>query len=311
MKKIMKDKMFIVLLLLLALVAFSTMIGLNKYKNNQEIIKSDFMNTIANCESKNGNYSSDVEEEYCQNAVNSDFSEFKLNAYDGYGYIIEYLRKFFSEYFIIFIIIFGSSYYITKYLRNRLIINELNRKSYKSILMSLFVSAWKYAFLIPFMLIIIWFITYCYVGPYGFDLVQVAKDGAFIGDVNGYFYESNIWLYFLVILVQSILISLLYINISLIISRYENNHILSTIKSYLVVFGLDIFFELIVGIQWFNNSDIFFNILNIYNYNTNSYSHLVFLLVLDIITLILLFICYRDREKLIISSEKNDINEEV
>jgi hypothetical protein len=311
MKKIMKDKMFIVLLLLLALVAFSTMIGLNKYKNNQEIIKSDFMNTIANCESKNGNYSSDVEEEYCQNAVNSDFSEFKLNAYDGYGYIIEYLRKFFSEYFIIFIIIFGSSYYITKYLRNRLIINELNRKSYKSILMSLFVSAWKYAFLIPFMLIIIWFITYCYVGPYGFDLVQVAKDGAFIGDVNGYFYESNIWLYFLVIFVQSILISLLYINISLIISRYENNHILSTIKSYLVVFGLDIFFELIVGIQWFNNSDIFFNILNIYNYNTNSYSHLVFLLVLDIITLILLFICYRDREKLIISSEKNDINEEV
>jgi hypothetical protein len=177
--------------------------------------------------------------------------------------------------------------------------------------MSLFVSAWKYAFLIPFMLIIIWFITYCYVGPYGFDLVQVAKDGAFIGDVNGYFYESNIWLYFLVIFVQSILISLLYINISLIISRYENNHILSTIKSYLVVFGLDIFFELIVGIQWFNNSDIFFNILNIYNYNTNSYSHLVFLLVLDIITLILLFICYRDREKLIISSEKNDINEEV
>jgi hypothetical protein len=311
MKKIIKDKMFIILFVLFTLVAFSTMIGLNKYKNNQEIIKSDFMNTIANCESKNGNYSSDVEEEYCQNAVNSDFSEFKLNAYDGYDYVIQYLRKFFSEYFIIFIIIFGSSYYITKYLRNRLIINELNRKSYKSILMSLFVSAWKYAFLIPFMLIIIWFITYCYVGPYGFDLVQVAKDGAFIGDVNGYFYESNIWLYFLVILVQSILISLLYINISLIISRYENNHILSTIESYLVVFGLDIFFELIVGIQWFNNSDIFFNILNIYNYNTNSYSHLVFLLVLDIITLILLFICYRDREKLIISSEKNDINEEV
>jgi hypothetical protein len=234
--------------------------------------------------------------------------QFDTNAYDAYDtFASEYLTMYFNDFLLIAIIVVGSSYYVTKYLRNRVILNDITRESYKSIIKKLFLSAWKYALMIPLFLFIIYFVIFLTTDHFYFTIGL-----SNLSDYVGTIFENNLILLFLAIIIKSIILSMIYINITLIVSRKEHNYFLSIIISYIFIFGLELFFEIFFSnfLDVINLSDygLLFNIIDIYYYVYIEYGFLQIYILLGVLLLsfIPLFLVYKNKEKLIIDSEKND-----
>lgn len=310
MKKIkIKDKVFIPMIVLFVIFGLLiSIVSCIQYKDNRKSIKEDFIQSIEKCKNLDGNELIEGQVEWCQNVLESDLLEFDTNAYDVYDvFTVDYLRKYLNEFILIAVVVVGSSYYITKYLRNRIILNDITREKYKSIIKKIFFSAWKYAFLVPLMLLVIYFIIFLNVDKFYF-IEGISDTLGFVGTI----FENNLILLFLIILFKAFILSLIYININLIVSRKEHNYILSVIKTYLFIVGIELFFEIVIDnfvckLLSFEYGFLF-NIINIYTYPYVEYdlTQVFILLGLLLVSFVPLFLMYRNKEKLIIDVEKND-----
>lgn len=301
---IIRNKLYIFMIGLFIIFGFLSIIPLKRYEANQEHLLNYTKSVVNDCKNKKEEDMTQLEIEYCDYYIRSfNEDEFNMTALNGYDmFVFDFYRSYINELIIVLIIIIGSTYFITKYMRNRIIMNNINRKNYKSILKKIFFSSWRYSLLVPMMLIIIFILTYIITGN---------------GD-NGYPYlqntmfENNILFYFIIVLIQSFILSLIHTNISLIISRKEHNHIISIIKSFVCIIGISLLVEIInnnIIYGLFNVSiGIDFNILNMYNIfdEENVSYNMMWNMIFLIISSIILFISYRNKEKLIIDSEKND-----
>lgn len=314
MKKKIKDKIFIPFIIIF--IVFALLISIVSsihYENNQQILKEDYLQSIEKCDNLKKEDAIEEEFEWCQKALESDLTEFETNAYDAYDiFTVDCLHTYLNEFVLIAIIIAGSSYYITKYLRNRIILNDITREKYKKIIKNLFFSAWKYALIIPIMLFIIYFIIFLKVDNFSFS-EGIADTSGFVGTI----FENNLIFLFFTIFLKSFILSMVYININLIISRKEHNYIFSIIKTYLFIVGLEILFETVIRI--FINKlgtfyyGILFNIINIYTYPyvEKGLAQIFILFGILLISFVPLLLVYRNKEQLIIDIEKNDNKEEV
>jgi hypothetical protein len=308
MKKVVKDKVFIPILSILVIVAILISIASSiKYKNNQKGLIEDYYQSVEKCKNLTEE-ASEEEVEWCKNLIEMGTKQFDTNAYDAYDtFASEYLTMYFNDFLLIAIIVVGSSYYVTKYLRNRVILNDITRESYKSIIKKLFLSAWKYALMIPLFLFIIYFVIFLTTDHFYFTIGL-----SNLSDYVGTIFENNLILLFLAIIIKSIILSMIYINITLIVSRKEHNYFLSIIISYIFIFGLELFFEIFFSnfLDVINLSDygLLFNIIDIYYYVYIEYGFLQIYILLGVLLLsfIPLFLVYKNKEKLIIDSEKND-----
>lgn len=299
-----RNKLYVFMIVLFAVFGFLSIIPLNKYKSTKEYVVNYYNDLSLKC--NNNEYENLTEQEKfdCEFSLKYfNETDYNLTAYDGYYmYVFDFFREFLNEFIIVLIIIVVNAYFVTKYLRNRIIINNINRENYKSIKKKLFISSWRYSLLVPIMLIIVFILTFIMTGN---------------GD-NGYPYlentifENNILLYFFFIVIQSFILTLIHTNITLIISRKEHNYIISVIKSFVCVAAISLFIEIV------NNNIIFglfkasrgidFNVFEMYNlFDTdNAVYNMMWNLIMLAISFIILFISYKNKEKLIIDSEKND-----
>lgn len=308
----LKDKVFLPIIILFMLIGLITaIVGCIEYKDNRELLKEDFIHTIERCKNlKEETIEGEIE--WCQKVIANDLSEFDTNASDVYELFIldEGLRLVLHEFIVIAVVVLGSAYYITKYLRNRVILNDITRENYKAIIKKLFLSSWKYALLIPTMLLTI-FITITLLVEH----FQVSQDILVFSSYEGIF-QNNLLLYYVSLLVQSFVLSIIYININLIVSRKEHNYILSIIKTYLLIVGIQIFFEAVITNLFYKFNSGFghlFNILNLYTnpFTRYNFGYIFVLLGILAVSFIPLFLSYKNKEKLIIDCEKNDNKEEV
>lgn len=303
-----KDKVFILMIIIITLATIcSSLIAMNNYNEHQKQLIIFHKELVESCKNLDRDELDETSLETCERYIASDLSEYNLNTYEGYYRIIDQNSPFFLELILPLIIICGSAYYITKFLRNRLILNENNRHSYKKTIKELFLSGWKYSIIIPLMFVSMFFILLIYIGPNGFKLG--------LTDFIGTIFENNLLLYFIFLLIQSFVLSLLYINIALIVSRKEHKYILTIIKSFMIVIGIELFIEI------FNNNIMYglleksrgfsFNIISIFDvYEIEDiYYNMFCTLVAVVVSFVVLFLCYKNKEKLIVDSEKNDSKE--
>ena len=293
-----KKHIFTLLLLVYMIITLVTgIIGFNNYVNNSRIMNE---NEISKCKQLNESYTSDRQKEYCEKLFNTD-----LNPETDYFYLLSNLDSYTplsSNLILILLIILSSCYYVSKYLKNNIVTYDLTRENYKKIKHKLLINAYIPALAITIFtiikLIIFYLITnnFNYSEGLGWNLSNLANPLLFL------------LVYVLIVLFDA----LIYSNISLIVTRKIHNFIITSILSYLVVFGIELFLEIVLSAiictSLFNSDiGIVFNIINFGNFN-DSYGLLLPLIVqvvIYIITSIIVYISYKNKENLVIDCEAN------
>lgn len=135
--------------------------------------------------------------------------------------------------------------------------------------------------------------------------------------INGFtFWETNLIqkpLIFMILYSLNLLMySIIFVNIGLISIKKSQKYIASLIYTYIVYILIQLFFELVINnyflISIFHSEiGYLFNIMNMFIFSDQF--GLLYLLLFSFVILVISFIClyfsYKDKEKLVISIEKN------
>lgn len=244
-------------------------------------------------------------EHYCDEILNADNIE--IDFFTTYmNVVVLGLGKYT---FILFLfIVIPSLYNTSKYLKNKIILEDALRMKYQDIKKKIIGEVYKSLIILPLAVIISFVICYFISG--NFDATYALKNSTIVWS------ESTVnkpIIFMLSYLINIVFHCILYINISLIIVRKYHNYFVSVILSFLLYVGIEAILEIgLNGILFTSllksGAGIIFNIMNYITFN-DSVGILPILLVsssLAIISSVIVSYKYRDKEKLIIDCEAND-----
>lgn len=206
-------------------------------------------------------------------------------------------------YFLIpFLVITSSLYNISKKFKNQDIKNHLTRESYNKYIKEIFLDSYKSVFIWPMITILLFMFSY------------IISNGSFeIIDTNSSFsYEilSNPVAFMLSNLLNTIFMSFFWTNIALLIVPDTRNYIISVLESIMIYFGIALTntFFVILLISKILNKDVekYLDFLDVYTYNNrNLLSFNILCLSVALISGLLVYLKYKNKEKIIMKLERN------
>lgn len=206
-------------------------------------------------------------------------------------------------YFLIpFLVITSSLYNISKKFKNQDIKNHLTRESYNKYIKEIFLDSYKSVFKWPMITILLFMFSY------------IISNGSFeIIDTNSSFsYEilSNPVAFMLSNLLNTIFMSFFWTNIALLIVPDTRNYIISVLESIMIYFGIALTntFFVILLISKILNKDVekYLDFLDVYTYNNrNLLSFNILCLSVALISGLLVYLKYKNKEKIIMKLERN------
>lgn len=206
-------------------------------------------------------------------------------------------------YFLIpFLVITSSLYNISKKFKNQDIKNHLTRESYNKYIKEIFLDSYKSVFIWPMITILLFMFSY------------IISNGSFeIIDTNSSFsYEilSKPVMFMLSNLLNTIFMSFFWTNIALLIVPDTRNYIVSVLESIMIYFGIALtntFFAILL-ISKILNKDVekYLDFLDVYTYNNrNLLSFNILCLSIALISGLLVYLKYKNKEKIIMKLERN------
>ncbi len=202
-------------------------------------------------------------------------------------------------------------YYASYIFRNNGILHELTRIKYKKFLCKIFLQSYKAIFIIPLAVCLPMLVSILYIGSL----------------TIGYYFEyPGFWefttvthqCFIIMYIVNCFIHSILYTNIGLCVVRKQHNLFLSVILALLIIIGVEAFLEIFVSGIILNSImhtevGIIFNIMNFMAFNDifGMGSCMIVPTVLMLISCGLVYLSYKNKEKLIIDCEKNDREEDL
>jgi membrane protein len=278
-------------------------IGIIKFNFWKENSIKDTIKEVEVCKSYKNNYNSDLHKKYCENLISSNDENLNLAYFDVMTYVEDFMPLS-SNFILIFFVVISSTYYISKYLKNNILSNDLTRQSYKKIKTKLLICSWLPALVIPIISIFKLIVFYVMTKNFDYSASVIMWQESSL---------SNVGLFFISYILISLFDSLIYSNISLIVIRKKHNFILSSLLSYLVIIGVELFLEIVVNMLICTNIfhseiGVVFNIINFgcFNDSYGIFIPLVVSIVIFFITLIIVCLIYKNKEKVIIDCEIND-----
>lgn len=206
-------------------------------------------------------------------------------------------------YFLIpFLVITSSLYNISKKFKNQDIKNHLTRESYNKYIKEILLDSYKSVFIWPMITILLFMFSY------------IISNGSFeIIDTNSSFsYEilSNPVAFMLSNLLNTIFMSFFWTNIALLIVPDTRNYIVSVLESIMIYFGIALTntFFVILLISKILNKDVekyldFFDVYTYYNRELVPFN--ILCLSVALISGLLVYLKYKDKEKIIMKLERN------
>lgn len=206
-------------------------------------------------------------------------------------------------YFLIpFLVITSSLYNISKKFKNQDIKNHLTRESYNKYIKEIFLDSYKSVFIWPMITILLFMFSY------------IISNGSFeIIDTNSSFsYEilSNPVAFMLSNLLNTIFMSFFWTNIALLIVPDTRNYIVSVLESIMIYFGIALTntFFVILLISKILNKDVekyldFFDVYTYYNRELVPFN--ILCLSIALISGLLVYLKYKNKEKIIMKLERN------
>lgn len=244
--------------------------------------------------------------DYCENVIYPSMN-LKVDFYTALSEIILYRVRFLNVFGFLAVII-PTLIAVCNILKNKYIINALTRESYVSFLKQFFKKAYRFIWILPLLAIIIF--TFC-----GFN--TTFDTGYAIYNKSSIWTSSLInhpfWFMFIYI-INLVMYSITYVNISLIVARKQHRYVLTVILAFLLFLGIELFLEIVVNILICNiilheyNIGVVINIMNLFTFNDilGIDMLLLFTILVTIISTIIVILLYRNKEKLVISCEKNN-----
>lgn len=206
-------------------------------------------------------------------------------------------------YFLIpFLVIVSSLYNISKKFKNQDIKNHLTRESYNKYIKKILLDSYKSVFIWPMITILLFMFSY------------IISNGSFeIIDTNSSFsYEilSNPVAFMLSNLLNTIFMSFFWTNIALLIVPDTRNYIVSVLESIMIYFGIALTntFFVILLISKILNKDVekyldFFDVYTYYNRELIPFN--ILCLSIALISGLLVYLKYKNKEKIIMKLERN------
>lgn len=299
----MKSSKYIVTIIFSIFMIITFIIGIMKFNFWKENSIKDTIKEVEVCKSYKNNYNSDLHKKYCENLISSNDENLNLAYFDVMTYVEDFMPLS-SNFILIFFVVISSTYYISKYLKNNILSNDLTRQSYKKIKTKLLICSWLPALVIPIISIFKLIVFYVMTKNFDYSASVIMWQESSL---------SNVGLFFISYILISLFDSLIYSNISLIVIRKKHNFILSSLLSYLVIIGVELFLEIVVNMLICTNIfhseiGVVFNIINFgcFNDSYGIFIPLVVSIVIFFITLIIVCLIYKNKEKVIIDCEIND-----
>ena len=299
----MKSSKYIVTIIFSIFMIITFIIGIIKLNFWKENSIKDTIKEVEVCKSYKNNYNSDLHKKYCENLISSNDENLNLAYFDVMTYVEDFMPLS-SNFILIFFVVTSSTYYISKYLKNNILSNDLTRQSYKKIKTKLLICSWLPALVIPIISIFKLIVFYVMTKNFDYSASVIMWQESSL---------SNVGLFFISYILISLFDSLIYSNVSLIVIRKKHNFILSSLLSYLVIIGVELFLEIVVNMLICTNIfhseiGVVFNIINFgcFNDSYGIFIPLVVSIVIFFITLIIVCLIYKNKEKVIIDCEIND-----
>lgn len=297
----LKKYMFTILLVLFMFTTF--IVGLVRFTHWKDNSINETLAEIEKCENLQEDYKSESHKEYCEKLFYYNKDELKLAYFDVMTYVEDFIPLS-SNFILIFFMVISSCHYITKYLRNNIIANDVQREKYNTIKLKLLVSSWMPALAITCVIIIRMIVYYYLTNNFNYNVGTTIWQSESL---------ENISLFFISYILVTLFDLLIYANVCLIVARKKHNFLLCTILSYLVIIGIELFLEIFINIVICTNIlhldiGIVFNIIN-FGYYNDSYGifiPIIISFVIFVITFIITNILYQNKESLIIDCESYD-----
>ena len=206
-------------------------------------------------------------------------------------------------YFLIpFLVIVSSLYNISKKFKNQDIKNHLTRESYNKYIKKILLDSYKSVFIWPMITILLFMFSY------------IISNGSFeIIDTNSSFsYEilSNPVAFMLSNLLNTIFMSFFWTNIALLIVPDTRNYIVSVLESIMIYFGIALtntfFVILLISKIFHRDVEKYLDFFDVYNYyNRELIPFNILCLSIALISGLLVYLKYKNKEKIIMKLERN------
>lgn len=290
MKKIIYNNLPLIISFLVLL--FLTIYGHFEYKSEVIGINSTYDKYIKECNSSLSN-----DEEYL-NYCNSLLDEqYHPNFFSEVSYIIRILN--YMSMILFFTISMPSIYYASKCFESGAIKNKLTRQTFKKLKLNLLLESYKSVLILPIVIIIMFILSYTYTKTFNtFNMQDIIWENTT---------TSSPYLFIIVYLINIIIHSILYCNISLCVVRKKHNYYIASILSYLTFIAIELILEvgvnaIILGKIFNINLGAISSILDVLAFN-DSYgiiSPIVVSTIMLLLSYIVLYFMYKSKEKLII-----------
>ena len=201
-------------------------------------------------------------------------------------------------------IISSSLYTINRRYKHQEIKNYLTREDYNSYMKSIFKDAYKSVIIWPLLTIYGFIISYLISGT--FDPSYVLSTG-----ISSFSMEilAHPFVFMISYLLNTIFMSIFYINIAIFLAPENRNYAVSVIESAMVYFGivlLNTFFVISVLLKNVKFAENYFDFFDMYTYSNRE---LIPFNIVCFAIMIISYICvklkYKNKEKIIIKLEKN------
>jgi len=202
------------------------------------------------------------------------------------------------------LVLFPFLYLISREFKSKVINNYCLRKNYKEYIKYIFQTAYKNIFIVPILVLITFSISYIISGG---NLNPTTDQSLNLALPNIQFIGNKL---FPMVYIFTLLLEVgLYINIGLIVQSKTKNFIVALLESELFIFFIWCFSIIIfgnIGSYYFNLNPNNFNLMNLYTWNgiDNMYAHLIFNIILFLLTLFIAVRSYANKEQLINMCER-------
>lgn len=220
--------------------------------------------------------------------------------------ILEKLNS--TNYVFIICMLIPALIYICKVFKYNQMTNQITRNGYFNVIKKLFFHSYKSIFLLPLVIVGVLLICIFYVGT--IEIQYSLTSDYFMWQPSTI---SHPIIFILMYIINLFVHSILYVNISLCIARKHHNLFVAVILSLLTIIGIEAIMEIVIGAIIFSvifHSDLgmIFNIINFFSFNDVFGFGICMIVpfVLMVISFVVLYLLYKNKEQLIIDCESNE-----